>query len=142
MFHHCNAAGFNPAFRKQFYGQVPPFMKAGFGGFRRPKYNVPLNITESDTAYEVAVFATGFAKENIKVTTVDDVLYISGSKEISDSPNFTVQEFPIKNFERSLLLNGLVDTEQISAKVENGVLIVTLPKTPAAQKTETKVEVQ
>lgn len=139
MFHHCHTAGYHPAFRKQFYGQVPPFVR---GGFRRPKYNVPLNVTESDVAYEVAVYATGFAKEDIKVTVVDDVLYISGSKEVADSPAFTVQEFPIKNFERSLLLNGLVDTEQISAKVENGVLLVTLPKTPAAQKTETKVEVQ
>ena len=139
MFHHCNTAGFNPAFRKQFHGQVPPFMR---GGFRRPKYNVPLNITESDTAYQVEVFATGFAKENITINVVDDVLYISGSKEISASPNFTIQEFPVKNFERTLLLNGLVDIEQISAKAENGVLLVTLPKSPAAQKTETKVEVQ
>lgn len=136
MFHHCNTAGFNPAYRKQFR---PPFMA---GGFRRPKYNVPLNIIESDSSYEVAVYATGFAKENITVNVVDDVLYISGSKEVAESPNFTIQEFPIKNFERSLLLNGLVDIEQISAKVENGVLIVTLPKSPAAQKTETKVEVQ
>ncbi len=142
MFHHCNSAGYNhPAFRKQFYGNMPKFMEARFGKVR-PKYNIPLNVSESDKDFTVSLFATGFSREEIKVTVVDDVLHISGSKENIEPTPFVIQEFPIKNFERRLLLNGLIDTEQISAKVENGVLLITLPKTPAAQKEETLIEVQ
>lgn len=116
-------------------------MEPRFGKVR-PKYNVPLNVSESDKDFTVSLFATGFSREEIKVTLVDDVLHISGSKENIEPTPFVIQEFPIKNFERRLLLNGLIDTEQISAKVENGVLLITLPKTPAAQKEETQIEVQ
>ena len=114
-----------------------PFGKFAFhgnpfaGGLRRPKYNVPLNVAETENEYEVKVYATNFSKDEIKITVVDDMLYISGSKEIDEenAPNFVLQEFPIKNFERTLALNGKVDIENISARSENEVLIITLPKT-------------
>jgi len=139
MFKHYFAGGSHgcgSATKKQF------FMENFARGFRRPKYNVPMNVIDLETAYEVHVFAVGFEKEHITLNVVDDVLYISGTKNIEESPNFTSQEFPIKNFERSLDLNGKVDIENISAKSENGVLIITLPKTPEAQKKEYKVEVK
>lgn len=136
MFHHCKSAGYHhPAFQRGMYGS--PFMR----GWRRPKYNIPLNITETDTHYVVEVFATGFSKENITVNVVNDVLYVSGKKEITESPNFARQEFPIKNFERTVQLNGQIDVENITAKVENGMLIVNLPKTEAAQTKERKIDV-
>lgn len=141
MFHHCNTKGGGYASHRHSHGAFQGGGHFG-GGFRRPKYNVPLNITDTETTYEVAVYATGFAKENITLNVVDDVLYISGSKEITESPNFSRQEFPVKNFERSLLLNGLVEIEGISAKVENGVLHITLPKTKEAQRRTQKIEVQ
>lgn len=137
-FHSAGSShGCGSAYQKQYF--MPHFAK---GGYRRPKYNVPMNVVESETAYEVHVFAVGFGKEHISLTVVDDVLYISGTKTIETSPNFTRQEFPVKNFERTLNLNGQVDVENISAKSENGVLIVSLPKTKEAQKKEYKVEVK
>jgi HSP20 family protein len=38
-------------------------------------------------------------------------------------------------------LNGKVDAENISARQENGVLIVTLPKSPDAQPPVQEVEI-
>jgi HSP20 family protein len=114
-----------------------------WGGFRRPKHNVPLNIIENAAEYEVHVYALGFAKEDIKISVTGDMLYISGTRTIADDykPNFVRQEYPIKSFERMLDLNGAVDTNNISAKQEDGVLKITLPKTPEAQKTETEITV-
>ncbi len=105
------------------------------GYFRRPKYNVPLNSIDHGTHYEIQVFAIGFGKEHIKLSVVDDILYINGEKELpeSGSPNFSRQEFPIKSFERMLRLPQQVDVPAISAKHENGVLLITLPKTIASQ---------
>lgn len=113
-------------------------------GMKRPKYNVPMNIIEKDDSYQVNVYATGFTKEDIKIAVVDDILYINGKKEIDEStaPNFSRQEFPIKNFERTLELNGQVDAERISAKSENGILIITLPKSQEAQKKEQTIPVE
>jgi len=98
--------------------------------FKRPKYNVPLNIIETEEEFEIHVFATGFSREDIKITVTDDILYIKGKKEIDEenAPNFSRQEFPIKNFERTLSLNGSADAENITASSENGILVIKLPK--------------
>ena len=129
--HH--AAGHGLAFARPFAS----------GPHRRPKYNVPLNVTETDTEFEVFVYATGFGKEDITVTVVDDVLTIAGQKGIDEAqvPDFRRQEFPIKTFERTLALRGQVDTATIKARHENNVLTITLPKSPAAQVREQKIPV-
>jgi HSP20 family protein len=113
------------------------------GDFRRPKYNVPMNITDNETNFEVYVYAVGFDKQNIKLTVTDDVLYISGTRVLAEDeePNFSRQEFPVKTFERVLNLNGQVEVENISARQENSVLIITLPKTTEAQKPAQEIKV-
>ncbi len=138
MYGKCNTAGYGPA-RTGFQYQHAPFGSA----YRRPKYDVPVNIAENESNYEISVYATGFSKENIKITVVNDLLYISGTRTIDENnaPNFTKQEFPVKSFERSFLLNGQVDAANITAKQENGVVLVTLPKTPEAQKPTQQINV-
>ena len=126
-----------------------PFIDAEFlegmrgGFFRRPKYNVPLNIVESDTQYEVHVYAVGFDKENIAITVEDEVLWIRGKRTIDNDhpPRFRRQEYPVKHFERVVSLYGQVDITQITAKQEGAVLIITLPKTPEAQSSSQKVNI-
>ena len=126
-----------------------PFIDAEFwegmrgGFFRRPKYNVPLNIAESDAEYEVHVYAVGFDKENITITVEDDVLWIRGKRTIDkdNPPRFRRQEYPVKHFERVVSLYGQVDTTQITAKQEGSVLVITLPKTPEAQSSSQKVNI-
>ncbi|WP_295673548.1 Hsp20/alpha crystallin family protein [uncultured Mucilaginibacter sp.] len=113
------------------------------GHFRRPKYNLPINIADNETNFEVYVYALGYAKENIKLSVQDDILYISGTRTVDEEnlPNFSKQEYPIKSFERMLNLNGQVDVAAISAKQEDGVLIVTLPKNAEAQKPSQEIPV-
>lgn len=138
----CNTAsgaqGCGPANRRNFreHGR-PQFM-----GCKRPKYNVPINVEESESEFMASVYATGFGKENIKIEVVDDVLYISGRKENVDKKAFTRQEFPIKNFERTLGLNSQVNVEAITAKSENGILQITLPKTVEAQTKSRSIAVE
>jgi HSP20 family protein len=115
----------------------------GSGWYRRPKYNVPLNVADNETNFEVHVYALGFAKENIRISVQDDILYISGTRAIDENnpPNFSLQEYPVKSFERSLALNGQVDKAGISARQEEGVLIINLPKSPDAQQPAQEVKV-
>ncbi|GAB3717064.1 hypothetical protein GCM10027592_58880 [Spirosoma flavus] len=106
----------------------------GATSFRRPKYNVPINIIDHDTYFEVHVYALGFHKENITVSVSDDLLTIGGTRTIDETqkPTFLRQEYPIKSFERVVQLNDKIDVATISAKQENGVLVVTLPKKSSA----------
>ena len=113
-------------------------------GWRRPKYNVPVNIIEHETEFEVRVHSLTFSKDQIKVSVVDDTLYISGARtpEGDASPNFLLQEYPIKSFERSFELSHRVDKSKISARHQDGVLIVTVAKAQAAMQPEITVEVE
>jgi HSP20 family protein len=113
------------------------------GWYRRPKYNVPLNVVDTETNFEVHVYALGFAKENIRISVQDDILYISGTRTIDENnpPNFSLQEYPVKSFERSLALNGQVDKAGISARQAEGVLIIHLPKSVEAQQPTQEVKV-
>ena len=111
--------------------------------YRRPKYNVPVNVVDNPSHFEVQVYALGFAKENIRIAVQDDILYISGTRTIDENnpPNFSLQEYPVKSSERSLALNGQVDKAGISARQVEGVLIITLPKSPDAQQPAQEVPV-
>jgi HSP20 family protein len=141
MYAGCNTAGYGYA-----YGRRSRYLSGGggawMGGYRRPKYNVPVNIDEWPDSFEVSVYATGFEKANIKLSVVDDVLYISGTRVIATEPKFTMQEFPVKSFERVIGLNGQVDAAGITAKQENGVLVVTLPKTREAMQPARDINVE
>jgi HSP20 family protein len=111
--------------------------------FRRPKHNLPINIADNETNFEVYVYAPGYAKENIKISVTDDTLYISGTRQVDEEnlPNFSKQEYPIRSFERMLNLNGQVDVAAITAKQEDGVLVITLPKNAEAQKPSQEIPV-
>lgn len=112
------------------------------GGVRRPKYNIPTNVVKTETAFEIHLYAMGFDKENMKLSVIGNTLHVSGTRNVEEGyePNFTSQEYPIKSFERVFELGNSIDKSLISAKQENGVLIVTLPIKPEAQPQGIKVE--
>ncbi|MEM1358409.1 MAG: Hsp20/alpha crystallin family protein [Bacteroidota bacterium] len=112
-------------------------------GPRRPKHNVPVNIRETDTGFEARVFCVGFTKENVKVHLINDMIYISGTRQPTDEhPDFLLQEYPIKSFERWFELSEKVDQAAVTATFEEGVLVITAPKTADAQRPEREVAVE
>jgi HSP20 family protein len=132
MYHHCNHAGYGRAHWGRTWGMP----------YRRPKYNVPVNIAEHEDAWEISVYATGFDKADIRLSVSDETLYITGTREAGDpAPQFIRQEFPVKSFERIISLNGQVDTTRITARQEGSVLYITLPKTEAAKSPEVSIPV-
>ncbi|MEL6392658.1 MAG: Hsp20/alpha crystallin family protein [Bacteroidota bacterium] len=117
----------------------PAYRKAGY---RRPKHNVPVNISEYPDRFEAKVYALGFAKEDISITISDDVMYISGHrKPVDEYPPFILQEYPIKSFERSFELSDHADQDRVSAKMDDGAVLITVMKTSASQKPDVEVDI-
>ncbi|MFY9779892.1 MAG: Hsp20 family protein [Candidatus Baltobacteraceae bacterium] len=80
-----------------------------------------LDVTRDDAGgYTVEIPVAGFKPNEIDVTLEDDVLTITGKTEK-------------RQFRRSLLLPEDIDSENIGAKVENGLLTLTLRAHPKAQ---------
>lgn len=100
--------------------------------------NLPLDVFETDNSYVIYTAIPGIDPENINVSMEDDVLTISGEVaaphfEEKENVRALVQERATGKFTRSVRVGDPVDSEKIEAAYENGVLKLTLPKTPAAQ---------
>ena len=85
-----------------------------------------INVKESDKAYTVELAAPGMKKEDFNVHINDEGNLIK--KEEDKNTRYLRREFSYSKFEQTLILPDDVKKEEISAKVENGVLTVELPK--------------
>ncbi|MEM9984077.1 MAG: Hsp20/alpha crystallin family protein [Bacteroidota bacterium] len=97
-----------------------------------------VNVREQDHAFQLEVAAPGMKKEDFDIALDDQVLSISAkqessSEEGSTQDGYTRREFRYAQFRRSFNLPDTVDSEQISAKYEDGVLYLLLPKRAEAQ---------
>jgi HSP20 family protein len=104
-----------------------------------------VDFVENDKSYKLTAELPGMDEKNIDVKVVDGGLMIKGEKkeEKEDkAKNYYMSERRFGSFERYFRLPNGVDAEKIDAQFKNGVLSVTLPKKPEAQKPEKKIEVK
>ena len=102
-----------------------------------PKANATapaINVKESDKGYTVELAAPGMKKEDFNVHINDEgnlIIKMESKHEKNEedkSTRYLRREFSYSRYEQTLILPDDVEKEQISAKVENGVLTVELPK--------------
>jgi HSP20 family protein len=87
----------------------------------------------------------GLDEKNIEVNLANGVLTIKGQKEedkVEKKEDFHLRERRFGSFSRSVRVPDAVDVDKIEADFKNGVLKVTLPKKPEAQKPVKKIEVK
>ena len=101
----------------------------------RPGSTAPaINVKESKDAYTVEVAAPGMTKSDFNVSIdADDNLAISmekkeEKKEERHDARYLRREFSYAKFQQTMILPDDVDKDRITAKVENGVLLIGLPK--------------
>ena len=107
-----------------------------------PKPAPSANIKESEEAFEIELALPGFKKEDFKIEVQDKSLTVSSEskKENEDSnENYIRKEFSFNSFSRSFRLPRTVDSEQIVAEFENGILTLTLPKREEAKAKEPRL---
>ncbi|MBI2739024.1 MAG: Hsp20/alpha crystallin family protein [Rhodospirillales bacterium] len=105
----------------------------------------PVDIVETDKAYEVTADVPGFDEKDIEVKLLNGTLYIKGerkSEKEEKKEGFYLSEREFGSFERRFELPDEVDADKIAATLKKGVLTVTLPKKPEAQKPAKKIEVK
>ncbi len=103
-----------------------------------------INVIEHEHDYCIEVAAPGMTKEDFSIQIDDDDnLVISmekkeEKKEEQKNGRYLRREFSYSKYRQSIILPDDVDRNKISARVNNGVLEVELPKLPAEAK-EAKV---
>jgi HSP20 family protein len=103
------------------------------------------DISETDDQFEIKAELSGLKKEDVKITLVDNVLSIKGEKKQEKEEkkkDFHRVECSYGRFERQFALDGRVENEKITADFKDGVLCVTIPKSPEVKPKEIEVKVQ
>lgn len=99
-----------------------------------------VNVKETDKAYEIEIANPGFSKDETNIEIKDHVIYVSMTSESEegegdDEQKYHVRQWSKSSFEESWNLPENVIEEDISAKNNDGVLIITLPKKEVKPKT-------
>ena len=106
-----------------------------------------VNVKEDEKAYTMELAAPGIKKEYCRVAINDEgnlTIAIENKQEHKQEDkhhHYLRREFSYSNYEQSYTLPDDVVKDQISAKVEDGILTVTMPKTEPKQKVTKAIEV-
>ena len=109
--------------------------------------NVPVNIRETDTTYELELMAPGLNKEDFQLHFSNNTLTISfehkeEKSEQGEDKRWIRKEYRQQSFTRSFTIDDTVDVDKTSARYDNGVLRLTLPKKEHAQTTSKTINVE
>lgn len=112
-------------------------------GTNGEKFMPHLDVVETPNEYLIAVDLPGVKPEDVKVEMEEGKLTISGKRETLVEEN-TKHVHRIERtkgtFHRVVTLPREIDTENIDAKYEQGVLHITLPK--LAERQPRKIEIR
>lgn len=90
-----------------------------------------VNVSKEKEELLFELSAPGFTKEDIKVEVENGVLTINGehkAEQESNDRSYFRREFTFGSFKRSFNLPDEYDMERISAKYENGILRIAVPR--------------
>jgi len=104
-----------------------------------------IDLVERDSGFELTAEMPGLEEKNIEVSVANGVLTVKGHKEedkVEKKQDFHLRERRFGSFARSGRVPETVEADKIEAAFKNGVLKVTLPKKPEAQKPVKKIDVK
>ena len=109
------------------------------------KYSTSADIIDAEDSYQVRMDVPGVNREDVNVeVTNDDQLIISADRsDTNEETDNTYIRYSKKQqtYSFTVSLGSTVDTEDITANLENGVLTVDLPKTDGNQPVTKKIQV-
>ena len=119
-----------------FFDDVPEF---GFVGGRTFP---PLNVWEDDGNLYAEAELPGVSMSDLEIFVSGDELTVKGERKASteEGAAWHRRERSAGTFSRAIRLPVEIDTEEVEANLTNGVLLITLPKSPAAR--PRKIEVK
>ena len=103
-------------------------------------YSTPrMNIMETKDNYKLELCIPGLTKEDVKLSIdAEGNLVVEMVKETKNEKKeemrYLRHEFSVEHFRQTVMLPDDIHKEQISAKVENGILDIVIPKVTVEEK--------
>ncbi|HXF70246.1 MAG TPA: Hsp20/alpha crystallin family protein [Thermoflexus sp.] len=116
-----------------------------FDGFAPRSVGMPMNIYELPDRYHVAILVPGVRPESLEVQAMGSSVTIRGEvalPEVENEKNAAVLrcEWTGGRFARTIEFGDPIDAEHIDARLENGVLHLTVPKAESVRPRVIKVQ--
>lgn len=111
-------------------------MNMGSNNYTNPQ----MNVIETKENYKVQLLVPGLKKEDLKISIDTEgnlVVEMSKENKVEEKKNegrYLRREFSIEQFRQTLMLPEDIHREQISAKVENGILDIVIPRVTMEEK--------
>jgi HSP20 family protein len=140
LFEEFGAAPWRSPFRRAMF-DVEPSWRGEISWGKVPA----VDIAETPKGYEITAELPGIDEKNIEVKYADGTLTIKGEKKDEKEEkkeNYYLSERNYGSFQRSFRVPDGVDADKVEASFKNGVLTVTLPKTPEVEKKEKRIEIK
>ncbi len=104
----------------------------------------PVNIKETDKAYQLDVIAPGLKKDDFNINIEKNVLSISFEKKeekIESSDKLIRNEYQFRSFKRNFTLTEKINAAGITAGYNDGILSITLPKAEPVAPSVKKIDI-
>ena len=105
----------------------------------------PINLVDHGDSFELNAEVPGFNKEQVDIEVTENSITISGKMEEKEEKmrgNYRLNEIRSRSFKRSIMFPEKVVPDKGSAKIEKGVLKVTVPKeTPTIKEKAHKLKI-
>lgn len=88
----------------------------------------PTDVVVRGNVIELTVEVPGLRRDDLEIEASDNVLTISGRGGMEEEGRYLRRERPAGRFRRSFALPWRIDAERVSARLERGVLTVTVPR--------------
>ena len=92
-------------------------------GFGEAQQAFRVDAYHDEDRYYVVAELPGFAKEDVKLELENSVLTIEANRKVGEGDKARTYSYT-----RSITVGDDVDAEKVGAKLENGLLTITLPK--------------
>ena len=102
---------------------------------KRPVFSPVVDIYETNKDILITADMPGVEQSALDITFNDDILSLTGTQSEAVPEGFKLLHGGAKTgvFKRSFTILSDIDAEKISAKINNGVLWIVLPKSEKAQ---------
>jgi HSP20 family protein len=104
---------------------------------------VPVDLVEEDERFVATADLPGFERDDVTISVTDHTLRIEADHEEAAEESdgeYVRRERRHRSARRSIRLPEAVDTEAVAARMRNGVLTITLPKTEVERARTIEIE--
>jgi len=104
------------------------------GGFHSQAWaGLPVVMWEDDDHIYIDVELPGVAEKDMDVSVHNGMLFIRGERKPVEGRRYLYNGWTYGRFERVITLPEAVNTDDVQARLSDGVLSLTLPKSPQAK---------